>query len=195
MKKLLFFDVDNTICNSTKRFVDIYNKEYNQQADWTKCYKWDFSDMCPLVEDAEIIFAREDFYNKEMDLMDKYIKAVIMMLYTQDYYIHFVTIGTKQNLEFKKKWLQEQFPYISDKKIHLLEKTNMGKEEIHMQDGVLIDDNYINLLTSNAELKICMHKPTEWNKDVERSGFVRLKNSLELYNYIMELEKVGAIIG
>ena len=50
MKKILYLDVDNTICNSTKRFVEIYNQEYNQQADWTKCYKWDLSDICPLVK-------------------------------------------------------------------------------------------------------------------------------------------------
>lgn len=195
MRKLLFLDVDNTICNSTKRFVDIYNKEYNQQADWTKCNKWDFSDICPLAKNAEDIFARYDFYNEEMELMDRYIKGVILMLHLQEYDINFVTIGTKNNLKFKEKWLKKNFPYITKNRYHLLEKTNMGKEEIHMQDGILVDDSYINLLTSNAELKICMHKPVEWNKDIERSGFIRLNHSLELYNYIVELEKVGIIIG
>jgi hypothetical protein len=40
-----------------------------------------------------------------------------------------------------------------------------------------------------------MHKKTEWNKDVEKSGFVRLENGLELYQFIMNLEKEGVIIG
>lgn len=195
MKKLLFLDVDNTICNSTKRFVEIYNQEYNTNADWTKCYKWDYSDICPLLQDAEIFFAREDFYNEQLDLMDDYVKGVIAMLYLQGYDINFVTIGTKDNLKYKEKWLKENFPYISKDKYHLLEKTNMGKEEIHMQDGILIDDNYINLLTSNADLKICMHKPVEWNRDVERSGFVRLNNSMEMYHHLIKLEKEGVIVG
>ena len=71
----------------------------------------------------------------------------------------------------------------------------MGKEEIHMQGGILVDDNYINLLTSNSDLKICMHKKTGWNKGVERSGFIRLNDSLELYEFIKKLEKEGVIIG
>lgn len=195
MRKLLYLDVDNTICNSTKRFVEIYNQEYNQQADWEKCFKWDYSDICPLLEDAEPIFAREDFYNDKLELMDKYIKTIILLLNLQDYDIHFVTIGTKDNLKYKKRWLEKLFPYIPKQNYHLLEKANMGKEEIHMQEGILVDDNYINLLTSNSDLKICMHKTTEWNKGVERSGFIRLNNSLELYEFIKKLEGEGVIIG
>lgn len=193
MKKLLFLDVDNTLCNSTKRFVEIYNQEYNANADWTKCYKWDYSDICPLLEDSEIFFAREDFYNDKMELTDTHIKGIIAILYLRGYDINFVTIGTKNNLKYKEKWLEKNFPYISKDKYHLLEKTSMGKEEIHMQDGILVDDSYINLLTSNADLKICMHKRTDWNKDIERSGFIRLNNSMELYNYLMKLEKEGVI--
>ena len=195
MRKLLYLDVDNTICNSTKRFVEIYNQEYNQQADWTKCYKWDYSDICPLLEDAEPIFAREDFYNDKLELMDKYIKTIILLLHLQDYDIHFVTIGTKDNLKYKEQWLEQQFPYIRKDNYHLLEKTNMGKEEIHMQSGILVDDNCINLLTSNSDLKICMHKVTGWNKDIEKSGFIRLNDSLELYEFIKKLEREGVIIG
>jgi len=190
VKKILFFDVDNTICNSTKRFVEIYNEMYNANADWEKCYRWDYSDICPLLQDSEVIFAREDFYSK-IDFMDKQIKTVIGMLYFEKYDINFVTIGTKENLQYKKQWLKENFPFIKQENYFLLEKTSMGKEEITMQDGILIDDNYINLLTSNADLKICMHKITEWNKDVERSGFIRLNNSLELFRYILKLEKEG----
>ena len=195
MRKLLYLDVDNTICNSTKRFVEIYNQEYNQQADWTKCYNWDYSDICPLLEDAEVIFAREDFYNYKLELMDNYMATIIRLLHLQNYDIHFVTIGTKYNLAYKEKWIEEQFPYIPKTNYHLLEKTDMGKEEIHMQGGILVDDNYINLLTSNSDLKICMHKKTGWNKGVERSGFIRLNDSLELYEFIKKLEKEGVIIG
>ena len=173
MEKLLFLDVDNTICNSTKRYVEIYNQEYNANADWAKCYKWDLSDICPLIKDSESYFAREDFYNEQMELMDDYIKGVIAMLYLQKYDIIFVTICTKDNLKYKAKWLEKNFSYIEKDKYHLLEKTNMGKEEIHMQNGILVDDNYINLLTSNADLKICM----------------------ELYHHLMKLEKEGVIVG
>ena len=43
--------------------------------------------------------------------------------------------------------------------------------------------------------KICMHKETGWNKDVERSGFKRVKDSLHLYQYIKELEAGGRFNG
>lgn len=189
MKKKLFFDVDNTITNSTKRFVDIYNRTYNTNADWTKCYRWDYSDICPLLEDSEQFFARPDFYNWQMEYQDVNVPSIIKYLHdVGGYEINFVTIGTKDNLYFKEKWLEWHFPYISKENYHLLHKTEMGKEEIDMSGGILIDDNYINLLTSNADLKICMHKSVEWNKDVERSGFKRLYNSLELFQYIRELE-------
>lgn len=196
MKKKLFFDVDNTICNSTKRFVQIYNQIYNQEADWRECYKWDYSDICPLIQDSEEIFARPDFYNWQMEYQDVYIQTVISYLYNVgEFDIHFVTIGTKKNLKHKETWLEIRFPYIPKENYHLLEKTNMGKEEINMIDGILIDDNYINLLTSNADLKICMHKLTDWNKGVERSGFVRLTDSLQLHQYIRELEASGRFNG
>ena len=194
MKKILFLDVDNTICNSTKRFVEIYNQEYNQQADWTKCYKWDLSDICPLVKDSGLYFAREDFYNDKLELIDNHVKGIIAILYLQGYDVHFITIGTKNNLKYKEQWLERNFPYITKDKYHLLEKTDMGKSEISMINGILVDDNYINLLTSSADLKICMHKETEWNKDIEKSGFKRLHNSMELYNYLMKLEEAGEII-
>lgn len=195
MEKILYFDVDNTICNSTKRFTEIYNQEYNQQADWTKCFKWDYSDICPLLKNSETIFAREDFYNEQLEFVDEWISGVITAFHLLGYDVNFVTIGTKENLKYKRLWLEKQFPYISKKNYHLLEKTCMGKEEIHMQGGTLIDDSYINLLTSNADLKICMHKPTDWNKDVEKSGFKRLYNSLELFDYITGLKKAGVIRG
>ena len=95
-EKILYLDVDNTICNSTKRFVEIYNQEYNQQADWTKCYKWDLSDICPLVKDSELYFAREDFYNDKLELIDNHVKGIIAILYLQGYDVHFITIGTKK---------------------------------------------------------------------------------------------------
>jgi 5'(3')-deoxyribonucleotidase len=189
MNKLLYFDVDNTICNSTKRFVQIYNREYNENANWQDCYLWDYSDICPKLKDSEVIFSREDFYNHEMDFKDKYIDTIIKLLYLKNYDINFVTIGSKENLKYKSNWLKHNFPYIRQSNYHMLEKLSMGKEEIHMQNGILIDDNYINLLTSNADLKICMHKKVEWNKGVEQSGFIRLKNSLELYDFITQLER------
>lgn len=157
MNKKLFFDVDGTICNSPKRIVEIYNKEFNQNSNWEECNKWDFSDVCPLLQDSEQFFARPDFYT-DIELTDEYIKGVISMFYLIGYDINFVTIGTKNNLKYKKNWLVEQFPYISNNKMILLEKTDMGKGEIDMIGGILIDDNYINLLTSNADRKICMHK-------------------------------------
>lgn len=197
MKRKLFFDVDNTICNSTKRFVEIYNYQYNQNANWRNCYKWDYSDICPLLEeDAEVIFAQPDFYNWQLEFHDPNIPSIIEYLYDNGKFdIHFVTIGTKDNLYHKSKWLEHNFKYIPKENYHLLEKTTMGKGEIDMFDSVLIDDSYINLLTSNAEEKICMHKETGWNKDVERSGFKRVKDSLHLYQYIKELEAGGRFNG
>ena len=196
MEKRLFFDVDNTICNSTKRFVEIYNEIYDQNADWKKCYKWDYSDICPLVEDAEAIFARSDFYNNQLDFHDPYVYSILDYLYNAGGYdIHFVTIGTKRNLYFKTIWLERRFPYIPKENYHLLEKTEMGKGEVDMSKGILIDDNCINLLTSNADMKICMHKRVEWNKDIEKSGFKRVEDSLELYQYLRELESKGEFNG
>jgi len=187
------------IFNSPKRFIEIYNKEYNQNADWRKVNKWDFSDTCPLLKnhDAERYFSLPEFYNKEMDYQDVYIPSIIKYLYNVDGYdVHFVTIGNRDNLYFKRKLLEWHFPYIpKETNYHLLEKIHMGKSEIDMSGAILIDDNYINLLTSNSDLKICMHRITDWNKDVERSGFKRLCNSLEVYNYIKQLEWDGGFIG
>lgn len=194
MKKILYFDVDNTICNSTKRFVEIYNEIYNEQADWTQCYQWDYLDICPKLKEPELIFAREDFYNDKLNFKDKYIYTVIKLLYLLDYEIHFVTIGSEDNLKYKTDWLIQKFPYVPIENYHLLHKLDMGKEEVDMKDGIIIDDNFINLSSSNASLKICMHKIVEWNEDVEANGFIRLKDGFELYEFLYMLEKRGGLL-
>jgi len=40
-----------------------------------------------------------------------------------------------------------------------------------------------------------MHKRVEWNKDIEKSGFKRVEDSLELYQYLRELESKGEFNG
>jgi hypothetical protein len=192
MEKKLFWDVDNTLVNSKKRFVELYNIEYKQDADWRKVCKYDLSDECPLVENPIEIFNKPQFYNNDLDWEDMYVPEILRMLQLRDgFEIHIVTIGTKENLFFKKQWLKRRLKFINEENYHLLEKTDLGKGEINMINSTLIDDSYINLLTSNSKLKICMHKRTEWNKDCERSGFIRIENSLLLYQYIKKLEEQG----
>ena len=54
-------------------------------------------------------FAREDFYNDKLELIDNHVKGIIAILYLQGYDVHFITIGTKNNLKYKEQWLEKNF--------------------------------------------------------------------------------------
>jgi 5'(3')-deoxyribonucleotidase len=167
--KRLFLDFDCTIVDSVKTYCNVYNSTYKEQegfseADYNKVNRYDLKDQCHLVDHQELIFSAEEFF-KQLEFMP-YAKEVIERLGSK-YELIICSLGTLDNLSYKAQWIKNNLPFI--KNVILL-STAVGpsgiktdKSSVNMKDSVFIDDNAENLLSSNAEVKICFGREYEWN--------------------------------
>jgi 5'(3')-deoxyribonucleotidase len=169
MKKL-FLDFDCTIVDSVKTYCNVYNSSYKEkegfkEADHNKVNRYDLKDQCHLVDHQETIFSNEEFF-KRLEIMS-YATEVIERLGSK-YELAICTIGTLDNISYKAQWIKNNLPFI--KNVILISSdvgTNgikMDKSCVNMKDSIFIDDHAENLLSSNAELKICFGKEYQWNE-------------------------------
>lgn len=170
MKKL-FLDFDSTIVDSIKAYCSVYNSTYNQQAgfkeaDYNKVNRYDLKDECHLVEHQEKIFSNKALFEHLEFMPDA--KEVIMEL-EKKYKLIICSLGTLDNISWKAQWIKHNIPSIKD--IVLISSAvspsgiKTDKSVVNMKGSIFIDDHAENLVSSNAELKICFGKKYEWNKD------------------------------
>jgi 5'(3')-deoxyribonucleotidase len=187
-KKKLFVDFDGTITDSARAFCDAYNLTYCNKdnftpADYTKVNRYDLADQCTLVstqEKVREIFACYEFWSW-LDFMDGAKNALEKL--NEKYELFICSIGTNLNLSRKAKWIERYLPFI--KKCILINNGNntMDKSIIDMSGGILIDDVAKNLVSSNAECKICFGKIHPWNEELP-NDCVRAETWSEVENYI-----------
>ncbi|MDD4376451.1 MAG: hypothetical protein PHR25_06735 [Clostridia bacterium] len=161
MKQKLFIDFDNTIVNSTKAFCNIYNLRYYNhpnyiKADWQKSYLYNFGDVCPLLktkEEVENIFCSETFFsalefvnNNTVDVIDDLSKK---------YQIIITSIGWPKNIALKSLWIENKLPMIKEFILINNGDCAMDKRIVDMSNGIILDDVESNLISSNADLKVC----------------------------------------
>lgn len=80
------------------------------------------------------------------------------------YDIYIVSMGTKANLVNKSIWLEKHLSKIDPTFIPCDLECFHDKSHVDMSDGILIDDEYRYLKTSNAKIKICFGDVYNWNK-------------------------------
>lgn len=170
MKKL-FLDFDCTIVDSVKTYCQVYNLLYKnekqfKEADYNKVNRYDLKDQCHLVDHQEVIFSNEVFFN-HLEFMPE-AKQVLERL-AQKYELIICSIGTLDNISYKSQWIKNNVSFI--KNVVLLSSAvavsgiKMDKSVVNMKEAIFIDDHAENLLSSNAELKLCFGKKYEWNND------------------------------
>lgn len=101
MKQNLFIDFDSTLVDSIKTFCYVYNHLYQyhsnfKPADYTKIQRWDFKDVCPLVQDVNEIFESQYFF-KRLEFFP-YAKEVVHEL-SKKYNVIICSIGTPLTIE------------------------------------------------------------------------------------------------
>lgn len=189
----IFLDFDGTIVNSVKSFCDVYNWGYSnnpnfKKADWAKVNKWNFSDECPLAKDnIEDIFASDAFF-LHLDLMNENTLEVISRL-KEKFDIIVCSIGTPGNISRKVGWI-ENILDIKDMVMLSKEKADMGKSIVDMSGAILVDDHQDNLITSNADIKICFGETKEWNKCWKG---LRVKDWTELEELLNDISQRGLL--
>lgn len=185
----LFIDFDNTIANSSEVIVDMLNEHFGKYENFEKLRKYDFSDLFPECSYWDI----EKFFNS--DEMFERLKIFPNMIETVDAFkdffdeISIVTIGTKDNLENKKRFLKE-----NNLELTLYGIENNGrsdKSSVDMHNGVFIDDHIGCLHSSNAKIKILMKNVEngEWNKVEPNDDIYVVSNWYEVYSIFDFIKK------
>lgn len=158
----LFIDFDGVIVNSTKRMVEMLNEKYGCNKNWRDIKQYDAKDLFPncTLEDILEVFASKEFFD-ELEIMDGFHEVIEKHI--DDFNIHIATIGTKENLIYKKAFCEFNFKFPFN--FIGIEKNGTGKEKIDMSNGIIIDDHVENLISSNAKQKLIFRNflETEWN--------------------------------
>lgn len=185
----LFIDFDNTIANSSEVIVDMLNEHFGKNENFEKLRKYDFSDLFPECSYWDI----EKFFNS--DEMFERLKIFPNMTETVDAFkdffdeISIVTIGTKDNLENKKRFLKENNLELT---FYGIENNGRSdKSSVDMHNGVFIDDHIGCLHSSNAKIKILMKNVEngEWNKVEPNDDIYVVNNWYEVYSIFDFIKK------
>lgn len=185
----LFIDFDNTIANSSEVIVDMLNEHFDKNENFEKLRKYDFSDLFPECSYWDI----EKFFNS--DEMFERLKIFPNMIETVDAFkdffdeISIVTIGTKDNLENKKRFLKENNLELT---FYGIENNGRSdKSSVDMHNGVFIDDHIGCLHSSNAKIKILMKNVEngEWNKVEPNDDMYVVNNWYEVYSIFDFIKK------
>ncbi len=185
----LFIDFDNTIANSSEVIVDMLNEHFGKNENFEKLRKYDFSDLFPECSYWDI----EKFFNS--DEMFERLKIFPNMIETVDAFkdffdeISIVTIGTKDNLENKKRFLKENNLELT---FYGIENNGRSdKSSVDMHNGVFIDDHIGCLHSSNAKIKILMKNVEngEWNKVEPNDDIYVVNNWYEVYSIFDFIKK------
>lgn len=185
----LFIDFDNTIANSSEVIVDMLNEHFGKNENFEKLRKYDFSDLFPECSYWDI----EKFFNS--DEMFEKLKIFPNMIETVDAFkdffdeISIVTIGTKDNLENKKRFLKENNLELT---FYGIENNGRSdKSSVDMHNGVFIDDHIGCLHSSNAKIKILMKNVEngEWNKVEPNDDIYVVNNWYEVYSIFDFIKK------
>ena len=185
----LFIDFDNTIANSSEVIVDMLNEHFDKNENFEKLRKYDFSDLFPECSYCDI----EKFFNS--DEMFERLKIFPNMIETVDAFkdffdeISIVTIGTKDNLENKKRFLKGNNLELT---FYGIENNGRSdKSSVDMHNGVFIDDHIGCLHSSNAKIKILMKNVEngEWNKVEPNDDIYVVNNWYEVYSIFDFIKK------
>lgn len=168
MKRKLFVDFDSTITNSIKAYCDAYAYLYKNNDKYTepnpdKVNTWNFSCECPLATDSvEYIFGHPYFF-RTLELFP--LAREVLQELSHKYELIICSIGTPENVSHKAIWVQDNLPFIKNVILITNDGVKMNKGIIDMSNSIFIDDHIDNLISSNAEIKICFGKEYSWNKD------------------------------
>ena len=165
----IYCDLDGVVFNTIECICKMYNDEFKnhpafEKIQWWEINTWDFEE-CKLTTKKHInmYFNKKKFF-ENVKMMNN-TKIVIDNLYKQGFKIIFVSMGAKQNLDLKKKWIKKNFPYA--KFIGCDLRKYKDKSHINMKKSIIIDDSSQNLFSSNAEYKILFGEFYTWNIDWE----------------------------
>lgn len=175
------FDMDNTLIQSNKAIISLYNLKYNQRVPSYIEVDWMFTQL-PMItkEDITEFFSSDIFYYTATPVVG--MQELVKYLYSLGHELYCCTIiDTEQGKKNKLNYLEKYFPEL--KPIILLQnkEVTMNKSILGKEFDFLIDDNINCLETSNVKIKILFGDyPYNKNDNI----FQRARNAKELKEII-----------
>ena len=199
-KGTIIVDFDNTICDSARCVVELYQKETNDYSKPYNLYKdelnWDFS---PIIDsnvwDKNKItetFASQEFYDNLN--MFKDCKETLRTLMDEGWEVVICTKPTKlgYGLDSKINYINN---YVPNNKVIFLISDDFDKGLI--KGDIIIDDHIQCLTTGDRDFRICFGN-YKWNSNEElyvqknenskTNGLIRLDNWNDIYKFITSLK-------
>ena len=175
-------DFDGCVVNTIATICSLYNEDFQYYkkfvpVNWWEINTWDFKECaCSTPEYINTYFNQPRFF-KRLEYMD-WAEKILDKL-KDEYEITIVSSGYSPNLKAKEIWINEHLPFCKFIGVNL--KQYKDKSHVDMRDSIFIDDSVHNLITSNADVKICFGDVYPWNEDWNG---IRCANWHEVDNYL-----------
>lgn len=184
--KTIFLDFDGVVVNTVKKITDIYWEDFSSHSDfkeihWTDINTWEFKELNLATKNQINSYFNQKRFFDNLEFMEN-AKEFISKL-SMCFNIHIVTMGNIQNLMLKEEWVRNNLPCVNNF-IGCNLNQRKDKSHIDMTGGIFIDDNSKNLITSNADIKICYGDIFSWNEDWQG---IRCYNWSDTYNFLIKL--------
>lgn len=173
-KQVIYWDADDVILDSGKVIVELINQKRQElglpSKDLSDLKDWGFKSILRTIskKEVELLFESKEFWNRvqvKPEFIDLLKSGVL------DSYSHqIVTKGSLKNQAYKF------VKFCTDLKewnwIHHTLLIDQDKSIINMEGGIQIDDNYDNLIKTNARVKILLRNglTTDYNTNYGKYG-------------------------
>lgn len=152
------------IVNTIKAITSLYNEDFvaykkYRPVNWTDIETWDFQELIATTPEYINHYFNQPRFFDRLEFMDNFLDFYNCVL--KDYDVTVVSSGYSPNLLLKEQWIKDNIPMCKFIGVNL--KKYKDKSHIDMSDGIFIDDSYNNLITSNAQIKICFGELYNWN--------------------------------
>ena len=197
MKINLFIDFDNTIVNTTKAVVEVYNEKFNANINYLDIENYNLTPYIKNIDEKERskLFCEKEMYSKlkpyegVFDVLNKLKESNLFNIYL-------VTNCAPKSIPYKVKWLEENnFDQLFSGKIYLDITGCQGynKSIINMENSILIDDHRENHLSSNAKYKLSFkyNDKQNWGPDPSKGDSVWVFKNWNngIYYYLEHIAK------
>lgn len=185
-KQKLFIDFDDTISESSKSIISLYNQMYKDYPNFKPANhevnnEWDYSVECPYMKGKSLEMFENPYFFLGLELFPQALNVLKEL--DKKYELIIVSIGSYSNIELKSYFIKGQLSFIQNAVLISNKGCKMDKSIVNMKDGIFIDDVSSNLFSSNAERKICFipYGFKKWSQDWQgetASSWVEISNKL-----------------
>lgn len=165
---ILLLDLDDTINCLVSHWLEVYNKEYNDNLKKEDIKGWDIGNYTKAQDKMYILLDTPNFF-KNIDIQED--SAFFIEKLMEYFDIHIVSACSYKTYADKAEWIEKKLPFFPIRKFSAVSPKYIIKGDI------IIDDNYDNMRNFEG-LKLLYSQP--WNENIQ-GDFIRVRNWKEVY--------------